>query len=98
MIKLYSKFVCISIFLIVFVTRMNTAQTAVNQTVNKSIPQDKLTDHPRLFFPKGQEAEILKKAEKNPLLAELIGTLRNKDMEKHRDGFKGQERELCDDR
>lgn len=35
-----------------------------------------LGPHPRLFFPKGQEAEILRKAETNPLLAGLIDMLK----------------------
>ena len=62
----------------VFVTRMITAQKALNQTGNKSILQDKLPTHPRLFFLKGQETEILKKAGKNSLLVDLIVTLRMK--------------------
>ncbi|MDQ1296830.1 MAG: hypothetical protein QG611_809, partial [Bacteroidota bacterium] len=38
---------------------------------------DKLPAHPRLFFDRDQESEVLKKAETIPLLAELITTLRS---------------------
>ncbi len=74
--KLFFKFVCVNILLIFFLTNTNTAQTVVNPTGNYSVLPGKLPDHPRLFFSKGQEAEILKQAENNALLSDLIAILK----------------------
>jgi len=74
--KIFSKFVFISILLIPGVNKTNIAQTAVNQKSNYSVLPDKLPGHPRLFFSKDQEAETLKQAEKNALLSDLIVTLK----------------------
>jgi hypothetical protein len=76
MIKTFSKFVGVAIFLLLLVTDNILAQTSINQTYNDTVIVDKLPSHPRLFFPKGQETEIFKKAGKNSLLADLIVTLR----------------------
>lgn len=76
MIKLFFKFVCINILLISCLNNTNLAQTVINPKDNYSVLPGKLPDHPRLFFSKGQEAEILKQAEENALLSDLIGTLK----------------------
>lgn len=55
----------------------NSPDNPLHQPVqNPSEQQVVLGPHPRLFFPGGQEAEILRKAESNPLLAGLIDMLK----------------------
>ncbi len=76
MMKFFFKISGFNILLILLVTNTILAQTGVSPTGNSTVLPAKLSDHPRLFFPKGQETEVFKQAAKNKLLADLISTLR----------------------
>ncbi len=57
--------------------KINRAKNKIVAREDSLMLPEKFPRHPRLFFSRGQESEVLKSAEKNVLLTDLIKTLRS---------------------
>lgn len=82
MISSKSSFITLLLLSIFILSVFNNCLESGKSKANVSDNQDiKLAPHPRLFFSKGEELSVLKKAESNVLLKQLIEVLR-KDADK----------------